>query len=248
VEQAPVTAALPSHDIDVNSGARPRGRRTGHAIVTARQILAVFCGLLWRGLGDLGEIALVKVLRAAGGIVWRQTASGPRLAVVHRARRADWSLPKGRLDQGETWRAAARREVAEETGCDVRLGAFAGAKLYVDRPEPKLVLYWHMEAYRVGPPEAGGEVDEVAWLSRREALARLDHGSDRRLLLRALAATRCEGGWTFPDAGSRPGTRASDLRSLIVRDVEELDHSTDPYLTLVARAAGQGFRAPARRA
>jgi 8-oxo-dGTP diphosphatase len=168
--------------------------------------------------------------------------------VIHRARRDDWSLPKGRLDRGETWQAAARREIAEETGCDVRLGAFAGAKLYVDRPEPKLVLYWHMQAVRVGPPEAQGEVDDVAWLSRREALSRLDHGSDRRLLLRALAATRCDGGWAFPGRGPAAQPRASDLLSLIVRDSDEAGETMDPYLMLVARAVGCGAAAPARRA
>jgi 8-oxo-dGTP diphosphatase len=192
---------------------------------------------------------LVKLVRAAGGIVWRQTPAGPRLAVIHRARRGDWSLPKGKLDRGETWQEAARREIAEETGCDVRMGEFAGAKLYVDRPEHKLVLYWHMQALRVGAPEALDEVDEVAWLSRREALSRLDHGSDRRLLLRALAGTRCRSGWSFPEAGAGGRARPSDLRSVVIRDSDDADESIDSYLTLVARAlGGEARRTPARRA
>jgi 8-oxo-dGTP diphosphatase len=190
----------------------------------------------------------VKLLRAAGGIVWRRTPAGPRLAIIHRARRDDWSLPKGRLDRGESWRAAARREIAEETGCEVRLGAFAGAKLYVDRPEPKLVLYWHMEALRVGELQARDEVDEIAWLSRREALSRLDHASDRRLLLRALAATRCAGGWAFPETGPAARARASELRSLVLRDSDEAEAALDPYLMLVARAVGGWAGVPARRA
>jgi len=79
------------------------------------------------------RLRFMKLVGVAGGIVWRDMAAGPRLAVVHRARRGDWSLPKGRLDDGEGWRDAARREIAEETGCDVRLERFAGAKLYVAR-------------------------------------------------------------------------------------------------------------------
>jgi 8-oxo-dGTP diphosphatase len=191
----------------------------------------------------------VKLARAAGGIVWRQTPAGPRLAVIHRSRRGDWSLPKGRLDRGETWQEAARREVVEETGCDVRVGEFAGAKLYLRRPEPKLVLYWHMKALRLGAARCDGEVDEVAWLSRREALSRLGHGSDRRLLLRALAATRCRAGWSFPEVGSGGRSRPGDLRSLVVGDSDEADEALDSYLVLVARAVGAGpGRTRARRA
>jgi 8-oxo-dGTP diphosphatase len=59
----------------------------------------------------------VKLIRAAGGIVWRLEDGTPRIAVVHRPRRGDWSLPKGRLGQGESWHDGARREIVEETGC-----------------------------------------------------------------------------------------------------------------------------------
>ncbi len=58
----------------------------------------------------------MKLVQAAGGIVWREVPGGPRIAVVHRTKRDDWSLPKGRLDAGEGWQDAARREIAEETG------------------------------------------------------------------------------------------------------------------------------------
>jgi predicted NUDIX family NTP pyrophosphohydrolase len=154
----------------------------------------------------------------------------------------------GRPDAGEGWQDAARREIAEETGCEVRLGRFAGAKLHVDRSEPKLVLYWHAHVVRVGPLE-GGEVDEVAWLSRREALSRLDHASDRRLLLRAL------GGARGPTAGALPGGTApvriapAVLRRLVVVDSEEADDLLAPVVGLISRVvAGDGRRIQARRA
>ncbi len=104
--------------------------------------------------------------------------------MIHRPLHGDWTLPKGKLDPGEPWHEAALREVAEETGCEARLSRFAGAKLFLARPIPKLILYWHMDAVRVAAVEDSDEVDEVAWLSPREALARLDHPSDRRLVLR----------------------------------------------------------------
>jgi len=162
---------------------------------------------------------------------------GPRIALVHRPRRGDWSLPKGRLDGREGWREAARREIAEETGCDVRLGRFAGAKLFVDRPVPKLVLYWHAQVVRQGPIEPG-EVDEVAWLSRREALSRLDHDSDRRLLVRALGDMR-EGG--VDARAGRP-----DLRRLVLVDSDEAGAHLPAVLGLLARLAAPGESPRAR--
>ncbi|HEV2770779.1 MAG TPA: NUDIX domain-containing protein, partial [Solirubrobacteraceae bacterium] len=55
---------------------------------------------------------------AAGGVVVRDG----RLAVVHRPRYDDWSLPKGKLDAGESWEGCALREVEEETGLRCTLG------------------------------------------------------------------------------------------------------------------------------
>jgi ADP-ribose pyrophosphatase YjhB (NUDIX family) len=69
----------------------------------------------------------VSVVRAAGGLLWREDPSGPRIALVHRPRRSDWSLPKGKLDDRESWEEAALREVQEETGCEARITGFAGA-------------------------------------------------------------------------------------------------------------------------
>jgi 8-oxo-dGTP diphosphatase len=177
----------------------------------------------------------MRLLRAAGGIVWRDTSGGPRLAVVHRARRGDWTLPKGKLDAGEGWQEAARREVAEETGCRVRLTRFAGAKLQVDRPEPKLTLYWHAHVLREDDLADDGEVDEVVWLSRREALERLDHGSDRRLLLRALAGQR-------PGSDGQERLDADRLRRLVWLDSGEARDALPSILGIVARAAAAGRR------
>jgi hypothetical protein len=70
----------------------------------------------------------------------------------------------------------------------VRITRFAGVSSYLVRGEPKLVLYWHMGLAGDGQGQRGadGEVDEVAWLSPADALPRLVHRSDRRLVSRAL--------------------------------------------------------------
>ena len=126
----------------------------------------------------------MKLIRAAGGLLWRPDPDGRRLAVVHRPRYGDWSLPKGKLERGETFSRAALREVREETGCEARLGRLAGLSLYRAGPRLQLVVYWAMELVAEHPFAPSREVDAVAWLTAEEALARLDHASERRLVRR----------------------------------------------------------------
>jgi 8-oxo-dGTP diphosphatase len=179
--------------------------------------------------------------------VWRVEQGRPRIAVVHRRRRDDWSLPKGRLDPGEPWHDGALREIGEETGCDVRLGRYAGAKLHLDRPQPKLTLYWHARLVREGPLPSQDEVDEVAWLSRREALARLDHGSDRRLLLWAMGARVHEQAAPGRRSGARLAPEA--LSGLVVLDSRRARAALPALIGTIARAvAAGGARREARRA
>lgn len=123
----------------------------------------------------------MKIIRAAGGLVWREDGA-ERVAVIHRPRQDDWTLPKGKLDQDEPWDAAALREVREETGCEVQIDGFAGVVHDVARHPPRVILYWNMSLRRECPREPDSEVDEVAWLTPAEALRRLDRRSDRRLL------------------------------------------------------------------
>lgn len=129
----------------------------------------------------------MRVIRAAGGVLWRLDGAAPRVAIVHRPRRRDWGLPKGKLDEGETWEAAAVREVREETGCGARLGRFAGSTWYVPGRTPKVVLFWNMTVRRAGALDGGDEIDEVRWLRPRAALERLTHESERSVLARAVA-------------------------------------------------------------
>jgi 8-oxo-dGTP diphosphatase len=124
-------------------------------------------------------------VRAAGGLVRRPVPGGGYLlAVVHRPRYDDWSFPKGKLDAGEGWEAAALREVWEETGLRCRLLEELTPAFYTDRKgREKAVRYWLME-----PPEDAGaftandEVDELRWLSPEHAEALLSYPHDLELV------------------------------------------------------------------
>ncbi|HUH08052.1 MAG TPA: NUDIX domain-containing protein, partial [Egibacteraceae bacterium] len=79
-----------------------------------------------RRADDRGLVASAGPVRAAGGVLWRDVGGRIEVAVVHRPHRADWSLPKGKLDPGESSPEAALREVFEETGIRGRLGRGVG--------------------------------------------------------------------------------------------------------------------------
>jgi len=130
------------------------------------------------------------VRRAAGGLVWREAAGARRVAVIHRPKRNDWSLPKGKLEPGEGFAAAALREVAEETGLATSLQAFAGCVVVEKRRGAKVTLYWHMALEGAARFVANDEADRLEWLTVEEAVDRLDQPAERRLLSRAgLART-----------------------------------------------------------
>ena len=126
-----------------------------------------------------------ELVLAAGGIVLRQAKAGRwEVAVVHRpSPRDDWSLPKGKLDPGETLEACALREVEEETGLRCRLLDVVGTTEYVDRRgRPKEVTYWMMEVLG-GEFAPNDEVDELRWLELDMARRALSYEHDQRLLV-----------------------------------------------------------------
>jgi 8-oxo-dGTP pyrophosphatase MutT (NUDIX family)/catechol 2,3-dioxygenase-like lactoylglutathione lyase family enzyme len=123
------------------------------------------------------------VVRAAGGVVWRRSPDGGlEVVLVHRPRYDDWSLPKGKLDPGESDETAALREVEEESRVVGRLGPELPGTTYVDRSgRTKAVRYWAMTV--AGGRAAGdNEVDEAVWVPIAEARARLSYERDRPVL------------------------------------------------------------------
>jgi 8-oxo-(d)GTP phosphatase len=179
---------------------------------------------------------MVALIRAAGGVVWRPAGGGVEICLVHRERYDDWSLPKGKLEEGEHPLAAAVREVAEETGVhavpQVRL---PGVRYTVREGFPKTVDYWSMR-YASEEPALVAESDEVnatRWLSVDDALALLTYSHDTQvvqdfaalppvtgvcgLVRHAHAGKR--GAWSGPDSArplDRPGrARAAALAPLL---------------------------------
>ena len=124
------------------------------------------------------------IVHAAGGIVLREVRpGGVEVALVFRATRDDWSLPKGKLDPGETYEECALREVLEETGYRCRLERFVGFTEYQDRRgRPKVVGYWLMDVID-GEFSPSAEVDDLRWLELDMAVRSLTYERDRALLL-----------------------------------------------------------------
>lgn len=126
-------------------------------------------------------------VRAAGGVVRRRGPSGPEIALVHRPRYDDWTLPKGKANDGESDVASALREVREETGMRCELGPEVAEVRYHDHlGRPKIVRYWLMY------PAGGGfvpndEVDRLRWIPPEQALAVLTYAHDREVIRKAVA-------------------------------------------------------------
>jgi 8-oxo-dGTP diphosphatase len=119
-------------------------------------------------------------VKAAGGVVWRRAGDGLELAVAHRPRYDDWSLPKGKLDPGESWEDAALREVEEEIGLRCRLGDELDPVGYRDRKgRAKVVRYWLMEPEDDVAFTPNDEVDELRWLPPGQAGELLTYERDR---------------------------------------------------------------------
>jgi 8-oxo-dGTP diphosphatase len=126
------------------------------------------------------------VIRAAGGILWRPAASGNgpepvEIAIIHRPRYDDWTIPKGKLNRGEMELEGAVREVNEETGYRVLVGRPLGQVQYMKDGRPKQVRYWAMRS-EGGMFTPTREVDELRWLPVSEALDLLTQPRDRQIL------------------------------------------------------------------
>lgn len=119
-----------------------------------------------------------KRVEAAGGVVVRDG----EVLLVHRPRYDDWTLPKGKLDPGESFEDGALREVWEETGLSCSLLDELSSTEYRDNKDrPKIVRYWLMEI-EAGEFEPNDEVDEVRWVALADAAAELTYDRDRGVL------------------------------------------------------------------
>jgi 8-oxo-(d)GTP phosphatase len=126
-----------------------------------------------------------KAVLAAGAVLWRSNghASSPEIAIIHRPRYDDWSLPKGKVDPGETEPVTAVREVHEETGYSSHLGRRLTAVSYPVEEGIKKVRYWAARGVD-GNFSPNAEVDELKWLPVAEAIKQLEYPHDRKVLRR----------------------------------------------------------------
>ncbi|MGU3498871.1 8-oxo-(d)GTP phosphatase MutT1 [Mycobacterium sp. C31M] len=129
----------------------------------------------------------VKTIHAAGAVLWRDQAGRTEVAVVHRPRYDDWSLPKGKVDPGETHPVTAVRELSEETGFASRLGRRLCVVTYPVGETTKRVVYWAARTVD-GEFHAADEVDELRWLPVDEAMKKVHYPADRKVLRRFTKA------------------------------------------------------------
>jgi 8-oxo-dGTP diphosphatase len=131
-----------------------------------------------------GSSAKSQIL-AAGAVVWRahDGSSATEVAIIHRPRYDDWSLPKGKLDPGETEPVAAVREVHEETGYRVHLGRRLTAVSYPVEEGTKHVRYWAARPVD-GEFHPNAEVDDLMWLGPKDAIDMVSYQQDRKVLRR----------------------------------------------------------------
>ncbi len=138
-------------------------------------------------------MAALTVIRAAGGVLWRNTGDRERIAVVHRPRYDDWTLPKGKLKRGEHPLEGACREVLEETGVRPAVRTRLKTISYLvpaDRADTadrsaladKVVDYWTMTPTETLGFTPGSEIDRLAWLSVDDARNRLSYDHDREVV------------------------------------------------------------------
>lgn len=123
------------------------------------------------------------LIQAAGAVLWRKSdISQLEIAVIHRPRYDDWSLPKGKVESGESHISAGYREIQEETGYESTFGPEIGTVVYKLEGAPKEVRYWAAAAtLKTGTPNPK-EVDEVLWLAPKKAKEKLTNKDERAIV------------------------------------------------------------------
>jgi 8-oxo-dGTP diphosphatase len=124
------------------------------------------------------------LIQAAGAVLWRKNSKAEiEIAVIHRPRYDDWSIPKGKVENNESHIATAYREVLEETGYTSTFGPEIGSVVYKLEGAPKEVRYWAAQAHDVaeGKPSPE-EVDQLEWLTPKLAKERLTNKDDRKIV------------------------------------------------------------------
>lgn len=167
---------------------------------------------------------------AAGGILTRRTPDGVEIAIIHRPKYGDWCLPKGKVEEKETIREAALREVKEETNCEAVITGFADTTSYIKDDTPKVVYFWNMTLTREHEFKKTAEIDECVWLPPERAVKKLTHEEERRVISSLFLTVQIRRGFwkALSDFISGGDIRARRLRG-----------SVDTYAVELARRKEQ---------
>jgi len=137
----------------------------------------------------MGRTAAAPLIKAAGGVVLKGRKTSkllPKVLVVHRPKYDDWSLPKGKLDRGESWEAAALREVLEETNVRAKIVDTLNPTSYWIKDRPKVVIWYLMRIQNERTFKPNSEVDQVVWVPLDEARKLLTYRDERRVVKQVL--------------------------------------------------------------
>ena len=131
----------------------------------------------------MAKDSATPMIQAAGAVLWRKASDNElEIAVIHRPRYDDWSLPKGKVEPGESHISAGYREIQEETGYESIFGPEIGTVVYKLEGAPKEVRYWAAAATgQTGKPNPE-EVDQVEWLAPKKAKEKLTNKDDRAIV------------------------------------------------------------------
>lgn len=206
----------------------------------------------------------LPITQAAGALLWRHADNDAiEIAVVHRSRYNDWTIPKGKLEVGEHLLTCAAREIREETGAVAHFGPSLGQISYDIEGGRKSVTYWAARAVEIHQPTASfEEISQVQWLTPSAARAALTYDHDRDilnsfleigtgtvpivLLRHAKAVKRID--WDGDDDDDRPLDSKGEIQArqlaTILQAFGDLEiHSSDAnrcQQTALALAAGWG--------
>ncbi len=159
------------------------------------------------------------MVEAAGGVIVRGDRGDREILLVHRPRHDDWTIPKGKLDDGEDHANAALREVAEETGWRCSVGPWLPDVRYLDsRARPKRVRFRVMRPVARDPWTPSDEVDETRWVPADRAGEELSYQSDRTIVDAALALDEPVYLVRHAKAGTRDTWQGDDELRPLTRD------------------------------